>query len=73
MAISEKVGASKFYNHLVEEFDRRLTQTAANVASVVLTNYVFQAGVPSSYDTNKIFPYTAPIYINREPSLTRRH
>jgi len=58
MAISEKVGASKFYNYLVEEFDRRLTQTAANVASIVL-NYSTMADVANSYDTSQFITIAA--------------
>ena len=54
MAISEKVGASRFYNYLVEEFDRRLTQTAANIASAVLSNYPIHANVSSSYSEQQI-------------------
>lgn len=72
MAISEKVGASKFYTYLVEEFDRRLAQTAANVASFVLSNYLIKATVPSSYDANQVIPYP-PIYSRAESSLTRAH
>ncbi len=49
MAISEKVGASRFYYHLVEEFDQRLTQSAANIASIVLNNYPIQTDVTSLY------------------------
>ena len=73
MAISEKVGASKFYNYLVEEFDRRLAQTAANVASIILSNYPVQAAVPSFYDANKIVQYTTPIYDRPKSSLMRVH
>jgi len=54
MAISEKVGASRFYNYLVEEFDRRLTQTAANVAGIILGNYPIRANALSSYNENQI-------------------
>ena len=54
MAISEKVGASRFYNYLVEEFDRRLTQTAANIASAVLSNYPIHANVSGPYSDQQI-------------------
>jgi len=54
MAISEKVGASRFYNYLVEEFDRRLTQTAANIASAVLSNSPIPTNVSSSYSEQPI-------------------
>jgi len=69
MAISEKVGASKFYNYLIEEFDRRLAQTAANVSSIVLANYIIQARVPSSFDATQFIEYPS----TRESSLTRGH
>jgi len=73
MAISEKVGASRFYYYLVEEFERRLAQTAANVASIILSNYPVQAPVPSFNDANEIVQYTAPIYDRPRSSLMRGH
>ena len=69
MAISEKVGASKFYNYLVEELDRRLTQTAANIASVILGNYPIQANGYSLYDENQFIPIAAPSYIRELESV----
>lgn len=69
MAISEKIGASKFYNYLVEEFDRRLAQTAANVESIILSNYSVQSNVPGLYDANKTI--NMPIYTRGESSLAR--
>jgi len=72
MAISEKIGVSKFYNYLIEEFDRRLAQTAANVASIILSNYPVQANVPSLYDADKIIQY--PLISNSaELNLARVH
>jgi len=59
MAISEKVGASKFYNYLVGEFDRRLAQTAANVESFVLINYPIHYNVPNLYDEIRIIKIAA--------------
>lgn len=71
MAISEKVGVSDFYHHLVEEFNRRLAQTTANVASIILSDYSVQANVPSLYDANKVILYDVPQYASAEKSLTR--
>ena len=65
MAISEKVGASKFYSYLVEEFDRRLTQTAANVASIVLGDYAIQANAPSLYDAGRFITIAASPHIKK--------
>jgi len=69
MAISEKVGASRFYHHLVEEFDQRLTQSAANIASIVLNNYPIQTNVTSLYTCK---PFIAiPPEKPRESNLAR--
>lgn len=69
MAISEKVGASRFYDYLVKELDRRLTQTAANVASVILGNYPLKAKALSSYNENQII--TIPSEKLRESTSAR--
>lgn len=69
MAISEKVGASRFYNYLVEEFDRRLTQTAANIASIVLSNYSIRDNAPSFY--NEKYIITIPPEKLRGSTLAR--
>jgi antitoxin HicB len=58
MAISEKVGASKFYNYLVKEFDQRLTQTAANFAGIILSDLI-QANAPNLYNEHKIIAMSA--------------
>ncbi|NQT31554.1 MAG: type II toxin-antitoxin system HicB family antitoxin [Deltaproteobacteria bacterium] len=66
MAISEKIGASKFYTYLVEEFDRRLTQTAANVTNIILSNYL--ETIPSLGNENRIITYGTPV---KKPELAR--
>jgi antitoxin HicB len=43
MAISEKIGASELYHHMAKELERRLSQTAFNIATNISSNYRFKA------------------------------
>lgn len=58
MALAEKIGTSKFFNYLVEKFESRMVQTAANVANIILNTYSDQDNATNLYGSNAIITYS---------------
>lgn len=60
MAIAEQVGASNLCSYLIEEFERRLSQTVANLNPFIFLRYPTTNTAPSVFDDKQVIPYYSP-------------
>jgi predicted RNase H-like HicB family nuclease len=59
MAVSETIGASEFYRHMAKELEKRLSQTAFNIATIISSNYRFKAS--GQNNPGQIFTIANPL------------